>query len=478
MALDLAAVVRAVGGTCVQGRLDERTPVDGVTAIEAYVVVGNPDYATLVTGPEQEILRRLRGGGAAREALTGAVYVSDTDGAGLRAALAEHGMTAILGARLGETALHATLAAIIADDRAAADRLVTAGMNVLTQVARRGGVTAVIAELARRIDGWAVLLDPQGQLIASAGAGRLHESDAIAIATGRPVRVRHAGLQLHPVGSDGDLAARLVVATRSSRTSHARDLASLAAALFDLLLRTHNPSLTEHLGRAALLETLVAGGPEAPELLHRWGIHESQLTAFELGTRTRSIDPERLLGRWFDEFGAEHVFATAHGRVSGFVRDDVVAELTARVQEFAPVAGSRLHLGIGDPAPVHALSRSGVQARQALDTAFEDGLAVVSFSALPTVGLVFSALEHSATAEIASVLDPLRDADGAHGELGQTLRVFLAEHGAHRSSAARLGIHRQTLVARIRRVEELTGLAMDRADDRAAAWLALRAAGL
>lgn len=477
MALDLSAVVRAVGGTCVEQRLDERTPVDGVTDIHSYVVVGNPNYATLITGPEQELLARLRLGGPARDALIGAVFVTPSTDATLAAALAEHGMTAILGTELAGVALHATLTTIIADDRAAADRLVTAGMNVLTQVARRGGTTAVIAELARRIDGWAVLLDPQAQLIASAGAGRLHVSDAIAVATGRPVRVRHHGLQTHQVGSDRDLAGRLVIATRSSRTSHARDLASLAAALFDLLLRTHDPSLTEHLGREALLDILATGGPHAPELLRRWGVHESSLTAFELGAKTRTIDAERLLRRWFDELGAEHIFASAHGRVRGFVRNELAPELIARAQSFEAVGGSRLHLGVGNPAPTDALARSVGQATQALASAFEDGLEVVAFAELSTVSLVFAALDEGAAPEIARVLDPVRLPSGALDELGQTLRVFLAEHGAHRASAERLGIHRQTLVSRIRRVEELTGLSMDRADDRAAAWLALRAAG-
>lgn len=478
MALDLSAVVRAVGGRCLPQRLDERTPVDGVTALHAYVVVGNPNYATLITGPEQDLLDRLAAGGPAREALLGAVFVSPSSDPNLAAALAEHGMTAILGTRLADVALHATLTTIISEDRAAADRLVTAGMNVLTQVARRGGITAVIAELAHRIDGWAVLLDAQGQLIASAGAGRLHVSDAIAVATGRPVRVRHLGLQLHQVGSDRDLAGRLVIATRSSRTSHARDLASLAAALFDLLLRTHDPTLTEHLGREALLDILLAGGPAAPRLLHRWGVHEPMLTAFELGAKTRTIDAERLLRRWFDELGAEHVFAAGPGRVRGFMRPELTPEIIARVQSFSPVAGSRLHLGVGSPAPVDALSRSAVQARQALDAAFEDGQPAVEYATLSTVGLVFSALDHAAGTEIASVLDPLRGADGAHGELTETLRVFLAELGAHRASAERLGIHRQTLVSRVRRIEELTGLFLDRADDRTAAWLALRATGV
>lgn len=475
MALDLSAVMRTVGGVCLAHALDERTPVDGVAKISEYVVVGNPNYATLVTGPEQDILQRLRDGGEHRAALLGAVYVTSAQTPELCSELAAHGMTAIVGTRIAGVALHATLASSIANDRAAADRLVTAGMNVLTQVARRGGTTAVIAELARRIDGWAVLLDPQSQVIASAGAGRLHISDAIAVATGRPVRVRHHGLQLHQVGTDRDISGRLIVATRSTRTSHARDLASLAAALFDLLLRTHDPSLTEHLGREALIKILLAGGAEATELLHRWGVHEHQLVAFELGSKTRTIDAEPLLSRWFNELGAEHVFTTARGQLSGFVREDVAPQLASRVENFAPVAGSRLHLGLGNLAPIDRLVRSAGQATQAFEAALVEGSPVVAFSDLATVDLVFSAIGGRAASSIAGALDALCDAQGELDELGVTLQVFLGELGAHRKSAERLGIHRQTLLSRLRRIEELTGLALDRVDDRTAAWIALRA---
>ncbi|PRI10105.1 PucR family transcriptional regulator [Leucobacter massiliensis] len=489
MALDLAAVVRAVGGHLLPHGLPERTPVDDLTALRDFTVVGNASYATLVTGAADALLETIapRGAGHGPGAagtrpgageLTGAVYVSGEDTPQLRDALAASGVTAILGTELGGGALHATLAALIADDRAAGDRLVTAGMNVLTQVARRGGVRAVIPELARRIDGWAVLLDAQGQLVASAGAGRLHISDAAALALGRPVRVRHDGLQLHQVGSDRDLAGYLVIATRSSRTSHSRDLAALAAALCDLLLRSHDPGLTEQLGREALLATLLAGGAGAGELLRRWGVHESSLTGFELGAKTRTIDLERLLVRWFDELGAEHVFAAEQERVRGFVRDDLASELASRVEAFGAVPAHSVYLGLGAPAPAEALSRTAVQAGQALETALSDGVRVVSFASLPTVDLVLATLDEASGRGLATVLDPLRDASGAHGELTRTLQEFLASHGAHRASAARLGIHRQTLVARIRRVEQLTGLLMDRADDRAAAWLALRAAGL
>lgn len=60
-------------------------------------------------------------------------------------------------------------------------------------------------------------------------------------------------------------------------------------------------------------------------------------------------------------------------------------------------------------------------------------------------------------------------------ELIETLRVFLSTNSAWGESATRLRIHRQTLAARIRRIEDLIGLSLSDPDDRVAAWLALRA---
>lgn len=486
MALDLRAVVRVVGGECLALRMPERTPVDGLARLSEYVVAGSTDFATLLTGPVEELRSRLEAGGGDAEVTTRAVFVSRADGPELRALLAEHRMTAILGAGRGaggssdgfpDGALHARLAALIAEDQAAADRLVTAGTKVLTQVARRGGATAVLAELAHRIDGWAVLLDAHGQLITSAGAGRLHIDDATAVALGRPVRVRHPGLQVHQVGSDRDLTGYLVIASRSSVTSRNRDLASQAAALFDLVLRTRDPSLTEHLGRAALLDILLAGGTGAAELLRRWGVRETGLTAFELGAKTRTIDLERLVVRWLDELGVEHIFVGMPGRVRGFVPDDLADELASRVSAFTPLGSGSVHLGLGLPASAELLGRSAVQARQALDSALEDGRLVLRYTELPTVELVLDTMAGEPVAQLAAALDGLREPSGEHGVLTETLRIFLSEHGGHRASAARLGIHRQTLVSRVRRIEELTGLSLARADDRAAAWLALRALG-
>ncbi|MBO1901696.1 helix-turn-helix domain-containing protein [Leucobacter weissii] len=479
MTLDLKAVVRAVGGHVVEQRIPALTPVDGLAKIQDYVVAGNPEFTTLVTGTVDELGRRLREdrGSGEGELMQRAVFVSRADSIGLRGLLERHGMTAILGVGAGASGLHAEIAALLANDQAAADRLVTAGTQVLTQVARRGGAPAVIAELAHRIGGWAVLLDADGHLITSAGAGRLHIEDAVAVALGRPVRVRHHGLQTHQVGSDRDRSGYLVIASRSSATSRIRDLGSQAAALFDLLLQTRDPSITERLGREALLEILLAGGPPAVDLLARWEIREGSLTAFALGTRTRTVDLDRLIKRWLDELGSEHLFVSTSGLTQGFVPEALVDDLSERVTAPTPLTGGAVRLGLGLPAPVDGLRRSAVQARQALDAALEDRRPVVRYAELPTVGLVLDGLSGEAVGHLAGALDGLREPSGEHGALTETLRVFLSEHGAHRRSAAQLGIHRQTLVARLRRAETLTGLSMDRADDRAAAWLALRALG-
>ncbi|MBC9927688.1 MULTISPECIES: PucR family transcriptional regulator [unclassified Leucobacter] len=59
--------------------------------------------------------------------------------------------------------------------------------------------------------------------------------------------------------------------------------------------------------------------------------------------------------------------------------------------------------------------------------------------------------------------------------LRESLRTLL-EHGGRSGPAAdALGVHRNTLAARIRKAEELTGRSLSRADDRAELWLALRA---
>jgi len=466
---DYLAAELAVGG------VDPAAPVEGVVLLAEFVMTVSAVHATLVVGSPAEVAAALADG-PRRLALAGCVLIvagGDADD-GLREAVDRAALTTMFVPRVAAEVLHPRLVALIAADQAAEDRRVTTGTKVLTQVARRGGVVAVVAELAHRIDGWVVLLDAHGQLITTAGAGGLHVRDAVAVAFNRPVRVRDRGLQVHVVGQGEDVSAHLVTSARGS-TSRSRDLGSQAAALLDLLLRTPDHPATERLGREVMLSTLLRGGPEAAELLRRWGVHADSLTAFAVASRSRAIDAERLAIRWLDELGAAHVLSATQGRVLGFIGDDGAIELAKIVEGVAGEGRMPLRLGLGSPAEPHALARSAAEARQSLEIALVDGQPVVWYRSLATVSYVLEHLDDSATTRIAAVLDPLREDDGGHGALLETLQVYLAEHGVWGATASKLRVHRQTLTTRIRRIEELTGLSMSNPDDRTAAWLAIRA---
>jgi len=476
MARDVLSVARVLAGTLIGDSVSPAALVDSAVPATDFTVHAHPNFASLVVANPAELRVLLDPADARRDAVRAAVLVTTDDSAELRDLIVASGATAILCPEADARVLQPTLVALLATDQAAEDRLVTSGTKVLTQVARRGGVSAVIAELALRIDGWAVLLDSHGHPIASAGAGALHVQDATAVAFRRPVRVRHPGLQVHPVGPNEDLTAYLVIASHEGSMSRSRDLASQAAALLDLILRTHDHTVTERLGREVMITTLVTGTPAAAaSLLQRWGVHETSLTAFVLSSRSKAVDLERLVTRWFDELGWVHVMTTVNGRVLGFVRDDHVAEIVRQVESYAGEVHIPLRCGIGGGAGIDALGRSASEARQAHDVAVTDGRPVARYRALPTVRYVLDRLDDDSTAQIANTLDGLRDAGGRHGELTRTVRVYLAEHGSWGVTAAQLGIHRQTLASRIQRIEELTGLSMSDPDDRTAAWLAIRA---
>ncbi|MNR49277.1 Purine catabolism regulatory protein [compost metagenome] len=75
-----------------------------------------------------------------------------------------------------------------------------------------------------------------------------------------------------------------------------------------------------------------------------------------------------------------------------------------------------------------------------------------------------------------SVLGPLADYDQHQGtQLQQTLRVFLEHNRSWQKTAQHLNIHKQTLVYRVRRIEEITDRSLDSTEDVAVLWIALRA---
>jgi len=474
--VDLEAAARAVQGTMHLLTVDRLTRVEGLlTTRDEYLPPNRVNGVVLVLdmGDLPDWLERERKRGSPLE---GGVIVTPRSFASLRELLTEEVPSAIVGASLTGSSLRWRLQSLLAEDAAAHDRIIVHGLRAMTRTARIGGVPAVVSELANRIEGWAVLLDAQGHLMSSARAGRLHIDDALAVAFGRQVRVRHAGIQTHQVGTDGDLAGYLVVASREHyESSHKRDLAAHAAGLLDLIVRKQRPRQSEMIGRELLLESLLDGKTSAEPILQRWGLPATPLAAFALSSRARISDLNLLLHEWVEETNGEDIYALTQGVMIGFVREDLIPSLSAFVTAQARERFEDIHLGVGDPAPVEHLRRSSGQAMQALRAARNERVPVRSYSETPSIAYVVNSLNQLQLTQLSGVLGRLVDPTAENQELLKTLESYLMHHGVHRVTAAALGIHRQTLVGRLRIIEEATGVSLDSADGRATVWLALRA---
>ncbi|MFL1526262.1 PucR family transcriptional regulator [Pseudomonas sp. O230] len=86
---------------------------------------------------------------------------------------------------------------------------------------------------------------------------------------------------------------------------------------------------------------------------------------------------------------------------------------------------------------------------------------------------------HDASEAFRQVLGALTDYDQSQGsQLVHTLRLFLENNRSWINTSKKLYIHKQTLVYRMRRIEEITGRSLDSTDDVAILWFAVRSADI
>lgn len=364
--------------------------------------------------------------------------------------------------------------AVITESYAAEDRFVAHIMSVLTLVSRTGGSKGVLSELSRFVDGWAVLVDRQGHVLESVGAGRLHIDDAIAVVLNRPVRIRYPDLQVHVVGGLATRGARLVVASRSESAYRVRSIASHAAALLALIIQTSSPSAVERHGRKLMFDTLIKGGADAVEILESLHLNENLLGAFVLSSKTKNINVAQLVHLWLVQGGGAPLYVSEAREVYGFTTKDNLKRFRQLAEEFKSGLGETVTLGLGDLAPVDNLGLSFKQAQEAHEVALKGKQTVVRFKDIPSIKLGIIKLDQDQRNSLRSVLDPLLLSTSGSAELLLTLRVFLINHGSPTPTAKALGIHRQTLSSRIEKIEQALGLSLDIVDNRALLWFALR----
>lgn len=173
-----------------------------------------------------------------------------------------------------------------------------------------------------------------------------------------------------------------------------------------------------------------------------------------------------------DDAGHGHLLLTRAHITYALTGDGEPVELLTSA---LPSAGQ---VGVSEPfSTVDGAAEAYRQARWSLHVAQvrHDRVARYGEDAGASVFLPRSLEESSDAAR--EVLGALLAYDAAHdSHLVQSLRIFLEENRSWQRAAARLIIHKQTLVYRMERVEQIAGRRLDRIADVTELWLALQAA--
>ncbi|MBV6288910.1 PucR family transcriptional regulator [Pseudomonas aegrilactucae] len=283
----------------------------------------------------------------------------------------------------------------------------------------------------------------------------------------------HEGVERIPIG--GRTRANLVMVRTGKRT---QDDAILVRSLVGLLgvelerLLIHRDQQREE--GAALLRSLLDSETEltlARPLLERRGL---------VGPLVSLAILPGCNGPW----PAQEIHQSpALHRASPLLLNDTPLLLALSQDDSETFAALRGNLGagtvIGISGPIAAATgfRESVrQARLALTQARETGAPLLRYAEAET-GLIMApkSLEE-ARALVGRYLGPLIEHDRSQGAaLLQTLMTFLDNDGNWKAAASDLGIHRQTLVYRLKLVEQLTGIKPTTTQGIARFWIALQA---
>ena len=202
---------------------------------------------------------------------------------------------------------------------------------------------------------------------------------------------------------------------------------------------------------------------------------ESRLTAFGvpandfLMVSIAADDGERLadvhVELWRHGFPAACLrrFNTLHVAVSAAVTDDILVHC----------AGPGVRIGISSPASAPGIQRALQESLWALGAAKGNALKLSRYAEGPS-WLGLTSFEEG-TALVERLLGPIFAYEQSQeGDLIVTLRTYLDTQRSWQKTAAALFAHRQTVIYRIRKISELTGLDMTETSTLAQLWFALQ----
>lgn len=428
--------------------------------------------------------------------------------------------------------------ALAADEYAAVTRTFTAQQELTRAALSPESPARLIRLLARKVDGWVVLLDARGAPLALGGARAGAMAPVVAVEVARLREHRGAvgsgfdvdgdSVSLQPVGA-GRRRAFLAVGRPGPLPAADRHLVNAAVMLLTLGLEQDGaPAMLDAVRAAALelalnghldlarsisarvgaawpadpLVVLVAPAPPAradrrtptradhptpsrADQLRRRGSTPSEWDGWDGSQRTRPRVRHAAEERDRGVEAALPVGPLADGSVWSAELDGeliVVAHLAVdrRLAEMfaADLAATGRIVGWAEATRAADLPTAREQARQAAGAAAGRGVPFLAFDAIGTAGIAGVWDPVRAAAFAASLLAPLVEHDRTgRGDLVASLRAWLAHHGQWDPAAAALGVHRHTLRRRMATAADLVGRDLDSPTVRSELWLALETIG-
>jgi purine catabolism regulator len=360
------------------------------------------------------------------------------------------------------------------------------------------GMDEVVRALAAAVGGAVLVLDARGEVLAERAFRRELGAEAVA-AVRDQVRRDSGGVEFAPAHpalagralvlpvsarSAGTPSAWLVAASESEGLGEFERLilqqATTVVALE--LMRQRAMRDTERRLAGDVIADAVSGrltGRELTGRLRPFGVGDEAAVVVASGVPGEPGRAEAELERALGDAGHAGLVAESDGLLVAVASgEDLPDPLALGEHLLGAIQAERA--AVSRVASSAELRRSFHEARLALEAgalANGGGPRVGSWRDLGAFQLLLSVQDDDALRLFSdSVLGPLEDGGREYGdELVRSLEAFIECNGQWERAARALFCHRHTLRYRIRRVEELTGRDLSRAQDRIEFWLALRA---
>jgi purine catabolism regulator len=207
---------------------------------------------------------------------------------------------------------------------------------------------------------------------------------------------------------------------------------------------------------------------------------ESRLAAFQVPAQdfvVASISADGSTADDGDRLANVHIELWRHGVASASLKRNnrfhVVVPADVPDDVLVHCAGVDAAIGISAPAAIANIQRALQESLWALGSARANKLGLARYAQGPS-WLGLTGVEEGA-ALVRRLLGPVFDYEQSQeGDLIVTLRTYLDSQRSWQKTAATLFTHRQTIIYRIRKIGELTGLDMGETSTVAQLWFALQ----